>query len=121
MLSSYDVLGGPQSSSLLFATAKFRSENPKTYRAFISALGEAIDWINANKNGAAETYIRAENSKLELSFIRGILNDPDIQFKLTPERIEVFSNFLHKIGALKTKPASWRDVFFEDVSYLPGS
>lgn len=41
VLNSYDVLGGPGSSTLLFATEKFRTENPKTYTAFQNALVEA--------------------------------------------------------------------------------
>lgn len=121
VLSSYDVLGGPQSSSLVYATTKFRAESPKTYRAFVEALKEAVAWINANKEGAVDTYIKVENSKLDRAFVRSILDNPDIQFKLTPERIEVFASFLHRVGAIKTKVQSWKDIFFDDVAELPGS
>ena len=38
VLNSYQVLGGPASATVLYATEKFRSENPKTYKAFIDAL-----------------------------------------------------------------------------------
>ena len=121
VLSSYDVLGGPQSSALLYARADFRENSPKTYAVFLAALRDAVEWINGNKAAAAETYIRVENSKLEKSFVLGLLNDPEIQFKLTPERVEVFAVFLHKIGALKRKPGSWKELFFDEVSELPGS
>lgn len=121
VLSSHEVLGGPQSSALLYARQDFREQSPKTYAAFLAALREAVDWINANKDAAADTYIRVEKSKLEKIFVVGLLNDPEIQFKLTPERVEVFAKFLHKIGALKRKPESWKELFFDEVSELPGS
>ena len=38
VLNSYQVLGGPSSATVLYATEKFRNENPKTYKAFIDAL-----------------------------------------------------------------------------------
>src|SRR3546814_8658791 len=38
ILSSYDVLGGPGSSTLLFATTRFRQEHRKSFDAFLDAL-----------------------------------------------------------------------------------
>jgi NitT/TauT family transport system substrate-binding protein len=29
--------------------------------------------------------------------------------------------FLHAIGSVKNKPASWKDLFFEEAHGLPGS
>ncbi|MFO6375923.1 ABC transporter substrate-binding protein, partial [Pseudomonas aeruginosa] len=40
VLDSYELLG-PNSPTVLFATEKFRQDNPKTYRAFVEALKEA--------------------------------------------------------------------------------
>ncbi len=37
VLDSYELLG-PNSPTVLFATEKFRQDNPKTYRAFVEAL-----------------------------------------------------------------------------------
>ena len=48
VLNSYDVLGGPSSSTVLFATEKFRKDNPKTYKAFQLALQEAAEFATAN-------------------------------------------------------------------------
>jgi NitT/TauT family transport system substrate-binding protein len=61
VFSSYDVLGGPASQVSVFATEKWRADNPKTYAVFVAALKEAEAWIQANKDAAAEVYIRAEN------------------------------------------------------------
>lgn len=121
VLSSYDVLGGPVSANLLYATSKFRAENPKTYAALFGALQEAVAWINANKPAAAETYIRVEKSKLDPALIRSIVDDPNTQYKLTPDRTFAYAEFLSRIGALKNKPASWKDYFFDEIQADPGS
>jgi NitT/TauT family transport system substrate-binding protein len=33
----------------------------------------------------------------------------------------VYADFLHKTGRLKNKPASWKDMFFEDIHNEKGS
>jgi NitT/TauT family transport system substrate-binding protein len=121
VLSSYEVLGGPVTSNILNTPAKFRAENPKTYGAFLAALKESVAWINANKAAAAETYIRVEKSKLDPALIRSIVEDPDTQYKQTPDRTFAYAEFLHRTGALKNKPASWKDYFFEDLYSEAGS
>jgi NitT/TauT family transport system substrate-binding protein len=121
VLSSYDVVGGPATSSITYATERFRSENPKTYAAFFAALKEAVAWIHTNKAAAAETYTRMEKSKLDPVFVRSLVEDPDIQYKLTPERTYVYADFLHRIGAIKAKPESWKDYFFDDIQVEAGS
>lgn len=121
IVSSYDVLGGPATSNIVYATSAFRSKNPKVYKAFLDALNEAVVWINANKAAAAETYIRVENSKLDPALIRSIVEDPEIQYKLVPERTFPYAEFLGRTGALKNKATSWKDYFFEDIHEVSGS
>ncbi|MEA3094452.1 MAG: sulfonate transport system substrate-binding protein, partial [Caballeronia sp.] len=53
VLNSYDVLGGPGSSTVLYATEKFHDNNPKTYHAFIAALADAARFVAANPEAAA--------------------------------------------------------------------
>jgi len=121
VLSSYDVVGGPATSTIVYTVERFRAENPKTYAAFFAALREAVTWIHANKGAAAETYVRVEKSKLDPAFVRSLIEDPDIQYKLTPERTYVYADFLHRIGAIKGKPESWKDYFFDDIQVEAGS
>ena len=42
------------------------------------------------------------------------------QFTTTPQRMMLFAEFLHKVGAVKEKPGSWKDLFFADA-HLPGT
>ncbi|ROP58273.1 NitT/TauT family transport system substrate-binding protein [Enterobacter sp. BIGb0383] len=121
ILSSYDVLGGQATFNVLYTTQKFHDENPKTYRAFYRALSEAAKIINADKNAAAETYIRVEKSRLPLSLVQKIVNDPEISFTVSPERTFVYAEKLQELGVIKNKAGSWKDYFFNDAWENPGS
>jgi NitT/TauT family transport system substrate-binding protein len=114
VLNSYDVLGGPSSATVLYATEKFRSENPKTYRAFVAALDEAAKYITANPEGAADIYLRVNEGQLDRKLLISIIKNPEVQFKLTPENTFKLATFMHSVGAIKNKPASAKDYFFDD-------
>ena len=121
ILSSYDVLGGPGTFNVLYTTEKFHDENPKTYRAFYDALVEAAAFIRANKAAAAEAYIRVENSKLPLALVQRIVEDPEIDFTVEPQRSFVYAQKLYELGVLKHQAASWQDYFFPEAHERPGS
>ncbi|KQT47334.1 sulfonate ABC transporter substrate-binding protein [Aureimonas sp. Leaf454] len=121
VLSSYDILGGPATFNVLYATSEFHDENPKTYKALYAALGEAAGWIAANKEKAAETFIRQQKSKLSPDLVLQIVNDPENDFTITPEKTEVYARELHKLGVLKNEAASWKDYVFEEATGENGS
>lgn len=121
VLKSYDVLGGPSSSTVLFATEKFRKENPKTYKAFQAALQEAAAFAAAHPEQAADTYLRVTGAKLDRGFLIGVIKNPDVQFKLAPQNTYALAEFMHKVGAIKNAPASWQDYFFDDPLTAQGS
>ncbi len=106
ILSSYDVMGGPHTFNSVWARESFRENNPKTYAAFLAALNEAMEIINADKPAAAETYIRVTGSGLDQAFIQSIVEDPDITFTTTPLNTMKFAEFMHSIDVLKNKPES---------------
>jgi NitT/TauT family transport system substrate-binding protein len=121
VLNSYDVLGGPATFNVVWTTAKFRNDNPKLYDAFVKALDEAIAEINRDKRAAAESYLRISKDKDSVENILRMLNDPNIVYTTTPQNMMKFAEFMQKIGAIKAKPDSWRDLFFPNVQALPGS
>jgi len=121
LISSYDILGGQATFNVLYATEKFHDENPKTYRAFYDALAEAEQIIKADKAAAAEAYIRVENSRLPLDFVRRIVEDPENDFTVSPQRTFVYAEKLHELGVLKNKAGAWQDFFFEEAHANPGS
>lgn len=119
--SSYDILGGPATFNVLYTTQKFHDDNPKTYKAFYNALLEAAQFIRANKAKAADTFIRVQKSRLSPEFVRKIVEDPEIDFTISPQRSYVYADKLHDIGVLKNRAASWKDYFFEEAYAQPGS
>jgi NitT/TauT family transport system substrate-binding protein len=121
ILSSYDILGGPATFNVLYTTQKFHDDNPKTYKAFYNALVEAAQFIRDNKAKAADTFIRVQKSKLAPDFVRKIVEDPEIDFTVSPQRSYVYADKLHEIGVLKNRAASWKDYFFEEAYAQPGS
>lgn len=121
VLSSYQVLGGPASATVLYATEKFRSENPKTYRAFIDALNEAAQFVSANPEKAADIYLKVGNAKIDRELLLKIIKNPQVQFKITPQNTYVLAEFMHRVGAIKNKPASVKDYFFDDAQNAAGN
>jgi NitT/TauT family transport system substrate-binding protein len=121
VLNSYDVLGGPASATVLYATEKFRSENPKTYKAFVDALQEAARWTTANPEKAADTYLRVTGARIDRDFLVKIIRNPEVQFKVTPQNTLGLASFLHRVGAIRNKPASAKDYFFPDAHNAAGS
>ena len=121
VLNSYEVLGGPATFNVVWTTSKFRSENPKLYDAFVKALDEATAIINRDKKAAAETYLRLAKGKDTVADILAMLNDPDIVYTTTPQNVMKYVNFMYKVGSIKARPDSWKDLFFQNVHGLPGS
>ena len=121
LVSSNDIMGGPHTFTMVYTTGKFHDANPKTYQAFLAAIKEAIAIINRDKIGVARTYIEMTNSRESVADIVTILNDPLVQFTMTPTGTMKFADFMYRIGALKSKPNSWQDYFFEEIHNLLGS
>ncbi len=53
--------------------------------------------------------------------IRRILKDPENKFEMVPRNTMRYAQFMHKVGALSIMPESWKDYFFQDIHFLPGS
>jgi sulfonate transport system substrate-binding protein len=121
VLSSYDVLGGKTTFNSLWARSSFRADNPKSYKALVAALNEAMDWINANIEKAADVFMKQSDSRQERDFILRMMKDPDIEFTTTPRNTMGYAEFMHRIGSIKNKPESWKDYYFEEIHDAKGS
>lgn len=121
VLSSYDIEGGPSSATVLYATEKFRRDNPRTYHAFVAALAEAAAFIGAHPEQAADIFLRSNGSSIDRALVLKILQDPKVQFKVSPQNTLALGQFLQRIGAIKQAPASVRDYFFDDPLIAGGS
>lgn len=121
VLNSYDVLGGPSSATVLYATEKFRAENPKTYAAFVAALAEAAAFVRANPEAAADAYLRINKGGIDRALLVKTIKDPQVHFTVVPQNTFTLAQFLYRIGAIKHQPRSWRDYFFDDAATANGS
>jgi NitT/TauT family transport system substrate-binding protein len=121
LMTSYDILGGPATALVIAASTKYREANPKTYKAFFDALQEAIDAINRDKRAAAKVYLeQAKDTKDSVDDIYAMISAPDYAYTLAPQKVYKTAEFMNKIGTVKSKPASWKDLFFPEVHNLPG-
>jgi len=121
VLNSYEVQGGPSSATVLYATEKFRNDNPKTYRAFTAALAEAAQFIKANPDAAADIYLKVNKSNIDRALLLSIIKSPQVEFKVAPQNTLGLAQFLHTVGAIKNKPGNWKDYFFDDPVTAGGS
>lgn len=115
LLTSYDILGGPASASALYATEKYRHDNPKTYRAFVEGLAEAASLIHANPELAADIFIRTNRSNIDRALLIKLLRSPDVDYKLALQNTFRLADFMYRVGAVKHKPASAKDYVFDDA------
>ena len=116
LLSSTELFADdPMSFNVVGAASKFRTENPKLFAAFVAAMKEATDVINADKRKAAEIYIKVSGEKTTVDDIMDVLKDPEIQYNNKLGGIRTFVNFMAKTGTLKNPPADWKDMFFPEA------
>lgn len=121
VLNSYDVLGGPHTFNVLTTSKSFHDNNPRTYAAVYAALEEAITYINKNKRQAAEVYRSASKTKESLDDLVREINQPTLSYTTTPLNVAKFSDFMFKTGTIKSRPKSWKDLFFPNVHGKQGS
>jgi NitT/TauT family transport system substrate-binding protein len=121
VLNSFDVMGGPHTFTVIWTSSKFRESNPKTYKAVLAALQEATETLNHDKRAAAQMWIEQTKSNLTVDWLYKIVSGPQVQFTLVPNNTTKYSDFMYKVGSIKKKPASWKDLFFPEIHGVQGS
>lgn len=121
VIDTFSVLGGPSSTNVIYTTKKYADANPKMVQAFGAALREAQDAIGKDKKTAAATYLKLSGDKESVENVVEMLNDPKVEFSPVPKGIMAFAEFMHGTGAIKVKPASWKDAFLPELHALPGN
>lgn len=121
VLDSYQVLGGPSSATVLYASERFVKGSPRTYTAFLGALQEAAEFITRNPEAAADAYLRVTRAKIDRALLLKVIKDPKVRFTIAPQNTYALASFLHQVGAIRNKPANWRDYFFVHPLLASGS
>ncbi len=116
LLNSADLFrDDPMSFNVVAATSKFKADNPKLFAAFVAAMKEATDVINADKRKGAEIYLKVSGEKTTVDDIMEVLKDPEIQYNNRVGGIRAFVDFMAKTGTLKNPPKDWKDMFFPEA------
>ena len=121
VLNSYDVLGGPHTFNVVWATTRYHDSRPEIIAAFVAALDRAMAMIKANPIEAATVWIRSERSRMSAEDAAEIIQRPENEWTRTPKKIMDFAVFMHATGVLTQRPDTWRDVFFPGAHNLDGS
>jgi len=121
VLNSIDVLGGPATITNAWAMQKYVDANPLKIKAFLAALDEANDWIAKDPKGAAEVYLAATKEKISVDELVEVIKQPGSIFSATLQRSMLWADYMHRIGLIKTKPASWKDYSFPAIQDRAGS
>lgn len=120
--TAYEIMGGSMTGLTFTSNEKFRKENPKVFEAVNKAFDELFGWINIDKRRAANLYIEMTKEKrLTSDDLFTLFNSKDMEYTKVPNNVGTLVTFLHKIGSVKTKPESWKDLFFPEAHNLPGS
>jgi NitT/TauT family transport system substrate-binding protein len=121
VLVSTDVLGGPATISNCWASQKFVDANPIKVKAFIAAVDETSEMIARDPKAAAEIYVAVTKEKITVEELVDIIKQPGAVFSATPLRSMLWAEYMHRIGMIKQKPASWKDFTFPFIYDRAGS
>ncbi|MGN6582593.1 MAG: ABC transporter substrate-binding protein [Rhizobiaceae bacterium] len=112
VVNSYDVLGGPHTFNLTWASKKFVEGNPKIAKAFVEALNESLAFIKANPEKAADIWMSEEKTPLTKEEIVAIIKGKDVIWTAKPKNMLPYLHFMHQIGLVKNTTDNASDLFF---------
>ena len=121
IVDSFEVLGGPHTFNVVWATQKFHDENPKLTQAFVNALTESMALIQSDPAGAAAIWVKAERSKLSAAEAQRLITLPENEWTIVPKKVMVFAQFMAKAGQIGAAPADWKEIFFDNIHALAGN
>jgi NitT/TauT family transport system substrate-binding protein len=120
VLNSFDVFG-PHTFTTAWTSTSFREKNPALYKALIAAMTEATEMLQKDVRPAAEHWQGAAKSKLSVDQVTAIASGPQVKWTMAPVNSMKFAEFMHSVGSIKVKPATWKDMYFPEVHGLEGN
>ena len=118
---SLQIFGGHMSQVVLACTRRFKEGNPQAFKALGAALEESIKTVNADKKAACEVYKSVTKASESVDQLTAQVSDPRFEFTSTPKRIMELADFFHRNGRIKSKPESWKDLFWETAHHQQGT
>ena len=94
----------------------------KSFAKTWPGVTEAVALINKDKKWASQVYLDVSGDKKStLAEIQKQLEDVNIQFTTTPRNVQKYADFMFEAGYIKTRPASWKDLYFPEIHDQAGS
>lgn len=122
VLSSESVFGGASSSFILAVRKRYADENPGLVRAVLKTLDEANETVARDPKRAAGIYLKFEPSKqMGAEFVTEVLTAPENTFRTDVLGIMKYVDFMSRTGAMKNRPADWKEMFLPYIHDRPGS
>ncbi|NLJ80003.1 MAG: ABC transporter substrate-binding protein [Firmicutes bacterium] len=119
IVDDISVFGHPFSFNVGLASQDFHDQRPVAYSVFVSAISEAMAWINSNKEEAAEFL--APEFKLSAEKTLRYLEWEGMNYTTAPYGLMGFAQFMKEAGYISRVPASLEEIAFENVLSFVGS
>ena len=120
VLSTSDVMG--TMTILLTMTQKdFADVNPGLMSAILAAQEEASAFIAADREAAAQTYVKVSKLNVPHDEMMSMLADRENDYNVAPMGSLRYAAFLAQIGMLRVKPEHWTELFLPILHGRDGS
>ncbi len=113
------IFGHPFSFNVGLASESFHDQRPVAYSVFVSAISEAMAWINSNRMAAAE--LLAPEFKLTVEKTLEYLEWEGMNYTTAPYGLMGFAQFMKEAGYISRVPASLDEIAFENILAIVGS
>lgn len=99
---------------VMLGTTDIEEKNPELYKAVCDGMQDAIDWINDNKDDAAE--LLCEDEDTDAKTMKSWLSDPACVYSTKCTGVMDFAKFMDENDFLeKDGPKSFSDLAFDNV------
>lgn len=119
--SSFEAFGGPHTHITMYGMERFKTENPKTFNAIAAAFKEAFELVAKDPKRAAEIFVEHTRSKNSVDSILKIMSQNEVSFTPQPQGTMRLAKFMYDAKIIPAPPASWKDMFFENVHAFGGN
>jgi NitT/TauT family transport system substrate-binding protein len=118
-----ELLGYRSTTMGIWTTKAFYEANPKVNRAVLAAIEEAVGFIRANPKEAAAAFVAIEGASATLTqeLVEKIIASDDVDYHIVPKGVAEWAQFMQRTGAIKNRPASWTELYFDAIHDRPGS
>ena len=117
-----DIMGGPLTNAVSFATTKWGDANPKLVQALKDATIEAAAFIHEHPRDAIEIYRAGSGDKTPTDDLLDMMHQPGMDdYQAKPQGTLRTAQHMAAIGTLKTKPGAWTEYFFPVSHDLGGN